>query len=165
VASFFSFSPHLATHTARTRGPLALIRGLVRRGDERCRVRSTWYQAKGGCSSLRLNHGSDIRICVAAVFGAVCLMDCRVQVVVGLLEGDSASVVRRLGCRRYGLPGAGSRASQPVWVESSGRRRALSRWWRSSPNGPGTVLSPTRGCRSINRCAPTLFGPAKTAGG
>ena len=26
--------------------------------------------------ALRLNHGSDIRIWVAAVFGAVCLMDC-----------------------------------------------------------------------------------------
>jgi hypothetical protein len=89
MASFFHFL-RTWTHTARTRGPLALIRGLVRRGDERCRVRSTWNQAKCGCSSLRLNHGSDIRLWVAAVFGAVCLMDCRVQVVVGLLEGDIA---------------------------------------------------------------------------
>src|SRR5215217_1114546 len=49
---------------------------------------STWYQAKCGCSSLRLNHRPNIGIWVAAVFGAVCLMDCRMHVVVRLLEGD-----------------------------------------------------------------------------
>src|SRR4029453_1440309 len=35
---------------------------------------------------------------------------------------------------------------------SSGRRRPLSRRWRSSAHGPGTVQSSARGCRCVNGC-------------
>ena len=52
--------------------------------------------------------------------------------------------------RAVGGMEAVSRPSQPVWIGSSGRRRALSRRRCSSAHGPGRVLSPAKGCRCVN---------------
>ena len=80
----------------------------------------------------------------------------------------------RLRLSVHGLPEAGSRASQPVWMGSSGRRRALSRRWRSSAHGPGrcyrrpegaaastdagraqAIVRPGDDCRRVEQCLTT----------
>jgi hypothetical protein len=60
------------------------------------------------------------------------------------------------------------RVSQPVWMGSPGRRRALSRRWRSSAHRSwnGAIAGQRVPLRQRMRAAlKLLFGPAKTAGG